>query len=75
MHVSGNLLAGKPLISYLRYNQPLTENDLHGLGLDVPVTPELVESLAEMSNAKNRHLLYEIGQKAAEREIQAGHFS
>jgi patatin-like phospholipase/acyl hydrolase len=57
-------IAGKPLIKYLRYNFPITENDLNGLGIG-NFTQEDVVSLIEMSNAENRQRLYKIGEAAA----------
>lgn len=72
--LDGDLLGGKPLINYLRYNFPITENTLNGLGLGRAFTEEDVKDLIEMSNAKNRHLLYQIGEAAADKEIESGHF-
>lgn len=72
-NLEGDLLASKPLLKYLRYNVRITENDLNGLGLGRSFTERDVASLVEMSNAKNRELLYEIGAAAAEREVERGH--
>lgn len=72
--LDGDLLGGKPLINYLRYNFPITENTLNGLGLGKAFSDEDVKDLVEMSNAKNRHLLYQIGEAAAAKEILASHF-
>lgn len=58
-------LAGKPVIKYLRYNFPITENELNGLGLGKTYTSGDVENLAEMSNAENREELYRIGEAAS----------
>ena len=66
-------IAGKPMIKYLRYNFPITENDLNGLGLGKTFTPVDVASLVEMSNAQNRELLYTIGTAAAAK-MEAVHF-
>ena len=66
-------IAGKPMIKYLRYNFPITENDLNGLGLGKIFTPADVASLVEMSNAENRQLLYTIGTAAAAK-MEAVHF-
>lgn len=63
--MQGDLLAGKPLISYLRYNFAFTENGLNDLGLNKKFTGEDVDSIADMSNAGNRELLYQIGLKAS----------
>jgi len=67
-------LGGAPMLKYLRYNQPFTVNDLNGLKLSEPIDDKFLESLIEMSNAQNRHFLYEIGQKAAEQLVKPGHF-
>ncbi len=72
--LDGDLLGGKPLINYLRYNFPITENTLNGLGLGKAFSDEDVKDLIEMSNAKNRHLLYQIGEAAAAKEIFSNHF-
>lgn len=61
-----DLIGNRALLKYLRYNFRLTENDLNGLGLDQEFDEAKVENLIEMSNAENRFLLYEIGEKAAE---------
>ena len=66
-------IAGKPMIKYLRYNFPITENELNGLGLGKTFTPADVASLVEMSNAENRQLLYTIGTAAATK-MEAVHF-
>ncbi len=66
-------IAGKPMLKYLRYNFPITENDLNGLGLGKTFTPADVASLVEMSNAENRELLYTIGTAAATK-MEAVHF-
>lgn len=67
-------LGGAPMLKYLRYNQPFTVNDLNGLKLSKPIDDDFLESLIEMSNAQNRHFLYEIGQKAAEQLVKPDHF-
>lgn len=65
--LKGDLIAGKPLIKYLRYNFPITENDLNGLGLEKNFSDEDVKSLIEMSNAGNREVLYKIGLAASDK--------
>lgn len=67
-------LTGNPMFRYLRYNQPFTINDLNGLKLSKTVDDKLLDSLLEMSNAKNKHLLYEIGQETAKEIIKPEHF-
>ena len=72
-NMDGDLLAGKPLISYLRYNFCFTEKDLNNLGFKKVFTALDVKSLADMSIANNRQLLYEIGYKASD-PIKPEHF-
>ena len=67
-------LSSKPMFRYLRYNQPLSINDLNGLELSKNIDEKLLDSILEMSNAENRHLLYEIGQKSACEIIKPEHF-
>lgn len=67
-------IGGKPLIKYLRYNFPLTENDLNGLGLDQSFSEEDVKNLTEMSNYKNKEMLYKIGFAASD-SIKIDHFN
>ncbi|WP_372757452.1 patatin-like phospholipase family protein [Mariniflexile sp.] len=66
-------LGNKSLLKYLRYNFAITENDLNGLGLGQTFTQKDVESIVEMSNAQNRHLLYKIGVAASE-SVKKSHF-
>jgi len=71
--MDGDLLAGKPLISYLRYNFCMTEKELNALGLKRIFTAADVKSLTDMSIADNRQLLYQVGYKASV-AIQPAHF-
>lgn len=68
-----DFIAGKPLIKYLRYNFPITENELNSLGLGKTFNQEDVASLVEMSNAQNREILFDIG-FAASRTVLPNHF-
>lgn len=68
-----DFIGGKPLINYLRYNFPITENDLNGLGLGKTYSDKDIESLIEMSNAENRQELYKIGVAAAS-SVLSSHF-
>jgi patatin-like phospholipase/acyl hydrolase len=63
--MDGDLLAGRPLISYLRYNFRISENDLNDLGFKKIFTAADVKSIIDMSNSNNRQLLYQIGHKAS----------
>jgi patatin-like phospholipase/acyl hydrolase len=72
--LKNDFLGGKPLIKYLRYNFPITQNDLNGLKLGRDFTEGDVKDITEMSNAHNKELLYEIGKAAAEKEVMEAHF-
>jgi hypothetical protein len=69
-----DLLAGKPMLHYLRYNLAFTENNLNGLGLGRTFSAKDITDLAEMSNAHNRHILYDIGNAAAGQDVKDEHF-
>lgn len=71
--LDGDYLGGKALIKYLRYNFPMTVSNLNTLGMKKKFDHKDVEDLIEMSNAKNRFELLEIGKRAS-REINASHF-
>lgn len=72
--LDGDYISGKPLLSYLRYNIALTEQSLNALGFEKSFTEKEANDIADMSKAANKHLLYEIGLKAAD-AIKPGHFS
>ena len=63
--LKADFIGGKPMIKYLNYDTPITENNLNALNLGRSFTSKDVEDLLEMSNAKNKELLYEIGSKAS----------
>lgn len=67
-----DFIGNKPMIKYLRYNFPITENDLNGLKIGT-FSEDDVENLVEMSNAENREILYKIG-VAASVSIEKSHF-
>jgi patatin-like phospholipase/acyl hydrolase len=69
--LSGDLLTEKAALSYIRYNVLLEENELNSLGMQF--TQKELESLREMSDAKNKDVLYEIGAKAAAKFIVPAH--
>jgi len=73
-NLKGDHIGGKPQLKYLRYNFPITENDLNGLGLGRSFNQQDVASIIEMSNAGNRELLYQIG-TAASASVLPEHFS
>ncbi len=69
----GNAKKDTGLISYLRYNIWL---DAHTLGplMNKQYTQKQVDGLVEMSNADSRFELYDIGAKAASKEVDETHF-
>jgi uncharacterized protein len=74
-NMQDDLLCNKPLIKYLRFNICLSQNALNGLGLKRDFSQNDIKSISEMSNAGNRYLLYDIGEKAAEKEILTKYFN
>jgi patatin-like phospholipase/acyl hydrolase len=72
--LTDEFIGDRPLIKYLRYNFPITQNSLNGLKLKREFTEADVTSLIEMSNAHNKELLFEIGKAAAEKEVLEDHF-
>jgi hypothetical protein len=67
--LSGDLLGGgKPLLTYLRYDVQFDD-----AWLKDKLSPEQLESIAEMDRAENMDKLVEIGKAAADR-IEDGHF-
>jgi uncharacterized protein len=69
----GGATNGKGLFHYLRYNTWMDEKTLGEL-MNRTYTKEEVDDLIEMSNAKNRFALYDIGTKAAEQQVKKEHF-
>jgi patatin-like phospholipase/acyl hydrolase len=79
-----DVLSGKPLITYLRYNflinkdtlndLKLDEDKLIELGYDKTFDDEGAKNIVDMAKAKNREILYEIGVKAST-SIKPEHFS
>ena len=67
------ILQANRIISYLRYNFRITENDLNELGFTRTFTAADVKSITDMSNSANRQLLYQIGWKASD-TIKPEHF-
>jgi len=73
------LIAGKKesdsgYLTYLRYNMWLDNAHLELL-MGKPYSKQQVDGLVEMSNAESRFELYDIGNKAAQKEVKADHFS
>lgn len=70
--LSHDLLAGAPLLSYLRYNLRLTDEAVRAL---LPGLPDaVVRTLPEMDRPENLHALLTLGQSAAEQQVLASDF-
>ncbi len=82
--MKGDVLSGKPLITYLRYNFLINKDTLNDLELDEKILSEhgydktfddeAAKNIVDMARAKNREILYEIGVKASS-SIEREHFS
>lgn len=69
-----DLIAGAPLMSYLRYDVDLAEPAVRAL------VPELddarrIRSLSEMDAPENMDMLYQLGRRGGERDVQARDFA
>ena len=71
--IIGNVKKDTGLISYLRYNTWLDAESLEKL-MKRPYTQKEIDGLVEMSNADSRFDLYDIGSKAASKEVSDTHF-
>jgi predicted acylesterase/phospholipase RssA len=70
--LSDDLLVHEPALWYVRYDAPLDADGLADIGLD-RLAPTAA-ALRNMSDARNRFDLAEIGERAAERQVQEDHF-
>ena len=70
--LKNDLIAGTPLITYLRYNVALSQTEVSRLcpGLSM----ERIESLVEMDNSDNMDALYTIGETAASEQVKEADF-
>ncbi|NNM23294.1 MAG: patatin [Flavobacteriaceae bacterium] len=66
-----DLLTDKPALHYVRYNVLLEAKELNSLGLYFD--QDQIESLRKMDAAKNKEILYNIGAKAAARDMDPAH--
>ena len=66
-----DLLTSKPALHYVRYNVKLDKDKLDKLGFKL--NEKELDSLREMSESKNKELLYKIGSKSANRDIKPEH--
>lgn len=73
-NMAGDLLSGKPLLSYLRYNFAITEKNLNALGFKESFSHDDIKDITDMSKASNKELLYQIGWKASH-TIKPEHFN
>lgn len=71
-NLGDDLLAGAPLLTYLRYNVMLTADEIETL--HPGLSEKNVESLGEMDNPMNLDLLLELGQTAGGQQVLADHF-
>jgi predicted acylesterase/phospholipase RssA len=68
-----DLVAGAPLLSYLRYNVDLRKASVQEL--DPGLTdPDLIESLSAMDAPENMGILHKLGTAAAERDVKSHDF-
>lgn len=68
-----NLVAPAPLISYLRYNVPLTQEALTQLGMSM--SDDTIEGLSAMDDPGNMTTLQDVGARAARQQVRAEDFS
>jgi len=68
-----DLVAGAPLLSYLRYNVSLRKDSVRKL--DPNLTDKLIESLSEMDAPENMPILHKLGALAAEQQVRDSHFA
>jgi hypothetical protein len=69
----GSSKKDKGLIRYLRYNIWLDATTIGPL-MNKQYSPKEIDGLVEMSNAASRFELYDIGAKAAVKEVSETHF-
>ncbi len=68
-----DLLGGRPLLSYLRYNTKLDIDNIQQL-IPEQVDPKQIASLSEMDAPENMDLLHQVGSALAERDVQESVF-
>lgn len=69
---SGDLVGQTPLQTYVRYEATLELEELERLNISLGKIK--LKSLRDMSNAKNRCLLHQIGVKSAQDQVKPEHF-
>ena len=68
-----DLLGGRPLLSYLRYNTELNSDNINQL-IPNSVDSKQIESLSEMDAPENMELLHKIGIAMASRDVNESDF-
>jgi len=71
LDLKNDLMTQNPALHYIRYNVILDEENLKKLGFSF--SKSQIESLREMSDAKNKNTLYEIGSKASFKYVFESH--
>ena len=69
-----DLIAGVPLLSYLRYNVDLRRKSVEQLDPDLK-DPKVIASLSAMDAPENMDLLHRLGALAAERDVKSVDFA
>ena len=72
--LSHDLVAGAPLLSYLRYNVNLRKESLQKLDPNL-TDDKLIESLSAMDAPENMSLLHKLGALAAEKQVKDSDFA
>ena len=69
-----DLVAGAPLLSYLRYNVDLNEENVQRLKPDL-TNKKVIKSLSEMDAPENMGILHALGSLAAEIDVKGDDFA
>jgi predicted acylesterase/phospholipase RssA len=69
-----DLVAGAPLLSYLRYNVDLSRENVQRLDTNL-TDSKVIESLSEMDTPENMMVLHRLGMLAAEHDVRASDFA
>jgi hypothetical protein len=69
-----DLVAGAPLLSYLRYNVDLRAEQVRALDSTL-TSGKTIKSLSEMDAPENMDLLHRLGTLAGERDVKPGDFA
>lgn len=72
--LSGDLIAGAPLMSYLRYDVDLRRDAVQALDASL-VDDEKIESLSALDSPDNMAVLHRLGAMAAQRDLRAADFA